>query len=323
MGDFGADTLRDSIESAWNLTGRLLKVGSETDVMKEPVFFFGHPQIIAAGEWTKAVEVKKINTDERENIITHPRFFEIQDNYEITIRYRVIGGDETLYDQAEQDVEDMTEEVERIIKTVYDPSTGTGNFFSTNRRWRFDDALDARTSRLELRRVLALQLTRLKSQSTEVFQGFGGVLQFSTLTTGADSEPALNYTYTEAFNVVIQEGYRSLPYLTVNTNNAKGAPEHYRGMFSGRLTCQMYGKKSDMNTATIEALDNIYKAQTGGETADIVFIHETDNTEGTPKKLTTTTTFRPTNMEKTTNDEELVVFRLTGDIIKPTTYAIA
>jgi len=70
MGDFGADTLRDSIESAWALTGRLLKVGSETDAMKEPVFFFAHPQIPAAGEWTKAVEVRKINTDEQENIIS-------------------------------------------------------------------------------------------------------------------------------------------------------------------------------------------------------------------------------------------------------------
>ena len=47
--------------------------------MKEPVQFIAHPQI--AGEWTKAVEVKKVNTPETENEIEHPNFSEITDRF--------------------------------------------------------------------------------------------------------------------------------------------------------------------------------------------------------------------------------------------------
>ena len=78
----------------------------------------------------------------------------------------MIGSDESIYDQAEQDIEDMTEEVERIIKSVYDPSAGTGVFWSTNRRWLIEDKLDVSGEmRLELVRTLNLQLTRIKSRS--------------------------------------------------------------------------------------------------------------------------------------------------------------
>jgi len=103
---YAAGTLKDTIETNWALTGTLLKVGSETDTMKETVNFFGHPQITSSGEYTKAVEVIKVNEVEDENIILHPRFQEVSDRFVITCRYRVLGGDETMYDEAESDIED-------------------------------------------------------------------------------------------------------------------------------------------------------------------------------------------------------------------------
>ena len=326
MGDFGADTLRDSIESAWALTGRLLKVGSETDTMKETVQFFAHPQVIAAGEYTKAVEVKKVNTDEKENVVTHPRFFEHHDNYEIMCRYRVVGGDETLYDIAEQDVEDMTEEVERIVKTVYDPSAGTGVFWTTTRTWSIEDALGS-DSRFELKRTLHLQLTRIKSRSSEVFQGYGGVLSFDVSASVADSKPAGDYIYTEAFNVSLQEGFRQEAEMTTDTTHGLAVPVHFTGQFSGRFSCQIYAKSSDLDATPDDAtkLDNIYKIQASspltGETPEIVFLHATTDTGVTT--LTTSTTVKITSITKSVDDENLVTLNLVGDVIRPTVWSVA
>jgi len=317
---FQADSLRDSIEAAWALTGRLTKIATATN--KEVVEFFAHPQIAGAGEFSKAVEVRKINTDESENITRHPRFEEVNDNYEIIVRYRLLGGDEVLYDQAEQDIEDMCEEVIRTVRTIYDPFTDTGVFWNKTSRWSFDDQIDGRQVKMELRRIYNLQLTRINSKSLEVFQGYGGVLQLDTSATTADSKPVGDYIYTEAWNVTFQEGYRHSSELTNATSNGIGVPLWFRGIFLGRFSCEMYAKKSDVDSVTIEAIDNIYKAQTNGETATIVFLHATSNREGTPATLTTSTEFRVNSIEKLTEDENLVKFRVVGDITQPSVFTV-
>ena len=56
MGTFQADTLRDSIESGWALTGALGT--SSTGIMKNPVKFYAHPQVKQI-ETRKAIEVRK------------------------------------------------------------------------------------------------------------------------------------------------------------------------------------------------------------------------------------------------------------------------
>ncbi len=323
MGDFAADTLRDSIKSAWGLTGRLAKVVA--DDMKEPVQFFAHPQV--AGEWTKAVEVKKINTPETEGEIEHTNFSEIRDNFTITVRYNVLALDETLYDLAEQDVEDMTEEIRRIIKTIYSPQAGNGTFFQVNYGWGDDDELnESLLEQFELRRVLTLTLTQIKSRIASVFRGFNGVLTFDTSASSADSKPAGDYIYTEVENVQIQQGYRTMPYLVSQeqaTPKAIGVPVYYRGQFSGRFSCEMFAKKEDVTTATFEAIDNIFKAQAGGELGTAVFLHATANTEGTPVTLTETVTLQITSITKTSGISELLKFRIEGTILEPTAYVVA
>jgi len=270
MGDFGADTLRDSIQAGWALTGRLNKVA--TDIMKEPVQFFAHPQI--AGDWTKAVEVQKIDTTESEGEIEHPNFSEIRDNFIITCRYKLLAIDETLYDLGEQDIEDMTEEVRRIIKTVFSPQAGNGTFWQTTWTWQNDDQLE-KSDKLEVKRILFLTLIQIKSAVTSVFRGFGGVLTFDFALSSADSLPIANYVFTEVENVQIQQGYRTIPYMVSqeqSTPKAIGVPVYYRGQFSGRFSAEIWAKKEDITTTTFEALDNIYKAQAGGELGTAVFL---------------------------------------------------
>ncbi len=313
---FAAGTLRDTLESNWSLSGRLLKAGSETDAMKETVEFFGHPQLRRAGEFTKAVEVKKINTPAIENETSHPRFREINDRFIITCRYRVLGGDEELYEQAESDIEDMTEEVRRIIKTVYDPTSGTGTFHTTNWNWAINDNMDTGP---ELRRVLNLTLTQIVSDQNTVFRGFNGVLSFDDSASTGDTKRSSDYTYTEAYNVDMNEGYTI---SSKTTRNSSPNSVFSKTKFSGTFRAEMFAKKADFTDANIDQLDNIYKAQNNGELASVVFLHAIQDTEATPATLTTTTKFMPTNIRKTTTDEDLIRYFITGTILAPSTVAL-
>ncbi len=323
MGDFGADTLRDSIETGWGFTGteRISKTVSAS--MTEIVHFFAHPQITPT--YTKAVEVRKINTPERENVITHPMFFEKVDNFEITCRYRLIGGDESLFDQAEEDIEDMCEEVERIVKTVYDPSQANGVYFTSSRRWGNDDLLTGQQGemQMELARTLYLQLSFLDARKSTSYKGYEMILAVDDSGTTADTKRGSDYTYTEAYNVTMQEGYRQIPELTVDTTNGIGVPLFFRGSFSGRFTFEIWAKEADLNTANIDSLDNIYKTQTNGESAEVALIHVVKDTGSTPSAVTATTVVRINSIEKISDVEQLVKWRLVGDIIKPTTWLVA
>lgn len=313
---FAASSLRDTLKSSWSLSGRLLKAGAETDTMKETVQFFGHPQIPAMHEFTKAVEVRKINTPANEAIVTHPRFEEVNDRFEITCRNRVLGGDEDLFDEAESDIEDMTEEVVRILKTVYNPLTGTGTFFRTNRTWQ---NLDTTASDFELKRVLNFTLTQIVSDQNTVFRGYNGVLTFDNTNSTGDTKRGTNYTYTEAYDVTIDEGL-----ATVNRMSRLSYPNpiKFTSMFGGMFRAVMFAKKADIADANIDQLDNIYRAQNNGELATAVFLHALQDTEPSPATLTTSTPVKVTRITKNTTDEELVRYTIVGEITQPTTVTV-
>lgn len=314
---FAAGTLATTLVNNWGLTGRLLPSGSETDTMTETIQFFGHTQIPSSGEYTKAIEVIKVSEVEDENIVTHPRFQEVNDRFIITCRYRVLGGDENQYEEAESDIEDMCKEVVRILKTVYDPSAGTGVFFRTNRQWAIQD--NQELAQPELKRTLNFTLTQIISDQDTVFRGFNGVLSFDDSASTGDTKRGSDYVYTEAYNVIMEEGYQT---ITNWSRNSSPNPIKTRGIFRGSFTADMFAKKADITDANIDQLDNIYKAQNNGELASVVFLHAIQNTESTVATLTTSTKVMVTNIRKSTTDEDLVRYAITADIIAPTTAAI-
>jgi hypothetical protein len=319
MGDFGADTLRDSIVSGWTFTSTQRISKTVTASMTEVVQFFAHPQLLTP--YTKAVEVKKIDPPENENVTTHPDFEEVNDFFEVSCRYRLDGTDEVLYDQAEQDIEDMCIEVVRIIKTVYNPLDGTGNYFRMQRTWVNRDSLDG--TKPELVRTLRLSLTTLVGKSSETFRGFGGVLQLDTSASTADSKPAADHTYAAVHNVDWHEGFGVQGVVTNDTANGIGVPVLFRGRFGGTIRFESQATKDDINTSTIEAFDNIYKTQSAGELAEVVLLHATTNTEGSPITLTMSTNVMITDMRKVQDDEDLVKFIVSGTVTKPSTATVA
>lgn len=319
MGDYAADTLRDTIESAWSLTGRLSKTAAAD--MKNVVKFFAREQI-AGNEYVKAVEVKKINSLEKQIEFETPNFAEVQDRFEITCRYRLKGANEVKFNEAEADIEDMAEEMRRIVKTVYSPSQGNGSYHKSSWIWENKDTPNS--SKPELVRMAVITLIKVKSQSDEVFVGLTGVLLLDVSATTADSKPGSDYIYTEAEGVEIHQGYETIPELIQGSDN----PAFYTGGFLGEFSCTIYAKKSDVNSSTIEALDNIYRLQSSisgniGEHASVTFLYSTDNTEGTPVTLDESIPLIITNISRISPIQHLVRYEITARITSPTTYTVA
>ncbi len=306
---FAADDLRQVIEAQWSLTGFLSK--TQTDTMREVVKFYSRPQILGT-EVTKAVEVQKDADAENEDVMDHPRFSETTDIYKITVRYRAVDIQEASYNDALSNVQAMQNEVIRIIKTQFDPASAVGVFSSSIRTWDINDNYN--TAQPEIIRTLTLRLTAILSDEPQVFRGFGGVLIYDV---------GGQYEYTEAYNVRYDEGWSHEPILTNDRTNGIGVPKLERGMFSGKFRAEMYAKREDFEGSENEKLPNIYKPlDSTYQNPLVIFKHANLNTESPVKTLTTTTVVKITRIEKIANLTDLVTFRLTGDIIVPTVYAV-
>lgn len=328
MGDFAADTLRDTLFSGWAPSNTRIPK-AESAGIEHYCHILAHPQIVGAHEWPIAIEVAKIldpQVPDNENQTVHTLFTEVTHRFTITCRRRVNNIDETLFDQAQQDIEDMCVEVVRILKTVYNPLSGTGAFFTARYDWINNDNLEV--VKQELIRKLTFELKEIQSQSTEVFRGNTGVLVFDDSATTADSKPGSDYTYTEVFNVsVSDQGYDVIPELIYSGTAAKGVPIYFSGEFSGSFSADTFVKKSDIDNSTIESLDNIYKLQSNsplaGEFPLVTFLHSVDNTEGTPVTFTESIPLIGIHISKDTSIANLVKFTITATISAPTAYTVA
>lgn len=314
-----ATEIRDILFDEWSLTGRLSKV--PLDNMKEIIRFFDRSQV-EGNEWPKAVVVRKINDEMNENRNIGPIFTETIDKYEITLYYRVVDVQEPSYSEALQDIEDMATETQRILSLQWDPINGVGPYFTASYYWVKDDHVDS--AQPELRRTVFLSLSLLES-APEVYSGYKGVLALDVTDTVADSPPASNYTYTQMYQVDITEGYEQIPYLTKDTSRGRGVPHLGRGLFRGTFTALTQAKRSDLEGSTIDKLTNIYKTQSLapliGLNAEVVFLQSNQNTETpTPSTFTSRSFMRINQIQKITSVEDLLKYRFTGTLTKPTEY---
>jgi len=317
-----AETIKDSIETQWALTGELNKTSSNS--MKEVVRFFARKQV-EGNEWPKAVTVEKINDETDENKEAHPKFNVVSDVYKISVHYRVLDVEPTTYETALTNIEDMGREVQRILALTYQPSSATGTFFTIRHRWaNFDQREEAQTA---LIRTLTFELTQITSDDPEVFRGYGGVLVFSKDLSVGDSLPVASPVYAEAYNVELNEGYETISYLTNDITEGVNVPQLATGEWNGEFTMNTMMKKSDVSAATMDALDNIYRTQTSAplqnELGTVVLIQNDSNTEGTPVILTTITYLKVNNVQKISDVEQLVKYSLSGRIIKPTIWGVS
>jgi hypothetical protein len=287
--------------------------------MKEIVRFFDRLQV-KGNEWPKAVTVEKINAEGQENIVEHPRYSEVSDNYRITLYYRVTDVDPSIYSDALNNVELMATEVQRILALTYSPADEQGTFFTTTSFWTKRDHLEG--AQPELIRSWNFTLTKIISTEQTVFTGYGGVLTFDLSDSdNMNNPPGGNYIYTESNEVKIDEGFDTIPYLTKSKFYGSGVPVRKRGMFRGKFYASVFAKKADFNS-TAEKLNRIYLMQSNGQHIEAVFLHANNSLETSPSFLTSQSFVKVTNMEKITDNEILVSFDITGDLYKPSVYTV-
>ena len=309
--------LQQLLFNNWSLTGELSN--AVVGEMTEPVHFFDRQQI-PGNFFAKSVTVQKINALGNENIIEHPKFFEQSDTFEVTCFMQVPDGADDVFSVWVDLIEQMAAEVSRILKTIYSPSTDTGQFFRTNTGWTKDDTFFPDDPMLV--RTLRFTLTRLVSSSDEVFIGYGGVLAFDTSESVGDSLPTSDYFYTQIERVQIVQGWRNIPYITTEAVSTTAIPVFYRGSFSGRFACEMQLKKSDITPTTLNALNQIFLPQSNGELGTATFLHMTPNTETDAQTLTESVPVNITNIEKITENEQIVKFNIRGNLTGPSTMLI-
>jgi hypothetical protein len=310
-----AQTIKELLFNNWTLTGELSKtiVGD----MNEVVNFFDRDQV-PGNKVVKGITVQKINELGNENIIEHPKFFEQSDTFEITCFLQVPDAADDILSLWIDLIQQMTSETVRILQLSYSPSTTTGEFFRTNTSWTKDDTFAPDDAMLV--RTLRFTLTRIVSTSTEVFLGYGGVLVFDTSASIGDNLPIGDYIYTEVQRVQTIQGWRNIPYITTDSPTTTAIPNYFRGAFSGRFSCEMFLKKSDIILGTLNSLSQIFMPQTNGELGTAIFLSETTNTETLPIVLTESIPVNITSIEKISETEELVKFFLRGNLTSFSTY---
>ncbi|KKN26836.1 hypothetical protein LCGC14_0870680 [marine sediment metagenome] len=304
---FSADDLRDIIEAQWSLTGEISK--NATDNMKEPVQFFAYPQI-PGNEVTKAVTVQKIQSEGNENNIEHPTFTEVQDIYEVTLYYRTIDVQFLSRDESFTNLEDMGDEVVRILRTQYSPSSGIGVYFQTQRAWTRED--DYETAQPDLRRRLRFVLTTIESEDDTVFTGVNGLLIYDR-DQGTGNQPGSDYTYTEANDVKSSSGYNIVRKLT--RDSPHGIAKRATGLYSGTFEFETMVKEADVEGSTTNFIENIDALLSNGELPEVFLIKEARNKQG--DRFRQSTRMQIIEKECLYQREDLARFRLVGEVIEP------
>ncbi len=315
-----ATEIMEFIETNWSLPGNLSKV--PLDNMKEIVRFFDREQV-EGNEWPKALVVRKINDDQKEDRTVHPNYIELIDKYDITIYYRVVDVQFTSYSDALNDIEQMGTELQRILDLQFNPASAVGPWFTANYYWLSHDQKDQ--AQPDLQRTLRLRLAQVTGIDDKVYTGYDGILVFDSTDSVGDLLPASDFTYESLGDVSISEGFTQIPYLTKDIRQGRGVPYLGRGVFAGTFSAVTFAQQDNLEGTTLDKIPNIYLPQTNapqiGQQGTAVFLTLENNPAGS---IVTTKSFvKISNIEKITGAAELVRYRISGQLVKPseTTFA--
>ena len=271
------------------------------DNMKEIVRFFDREQVVG-NEWPKAVVVRKINDEGKENQIEHPNYVEIRDVYEITYYYRVIDVQPLSYSEALEDAENMGTELLRILDLLFSPSMGNGIFWTVEREWIRHDHLDQ--AQPELRRTLTLRMSKISSFDGNLFEGYNGLLHFGS-TSG--------HLYAQIQNINTEAGFVQISEPIVDTS----IPVYFSDVLSGTFTADMYVSPDDIGSSSFD-INTIGNVESNEEVIEATLIQLYDNQNN--QRITILTKVKIISSLYVANVQDLLKYRMTGEIIEyPTT----
>ncbi len=316
---YEADTLRDILFAGWALTGRLSKSG--TAKIKQPIHFFAHQQNLDKPE-TRGVEVVKETSLVTK--IENEFYTREEDRFTITVRFKLISTRKEDWDQSEADVEDIETEIERLLKTTFDPQTGVGVFWKSDFVWRNEDDINQNKDRQVILRTLSFSLVRLISRDTSVFDSFQrGALFDLSASSNLNAPPGADYNYTEVYAIEEFEGFHSKEVQVQAHPDGKGVPLIYAGGFGGTLIMRSYMKAADLGS-TVDKINQIYKRQSNGEYAEVAILSTyTNNASQTLTKTRIVNIIEIQDPQPSTEGNGLLVWNMIAKIIKPSVWSVA
>ncbi len=316
---YEADTLRDILFTGWALTGRLAKQG--TALIKQPIHFFAHEQNLDKPE-SRGVEVVKDTSLVTKN--ENEFYTREEDRFTITVRYKLLSTRKQDWDQSEADVEDIETEIERLLKTTFNPQTGIGVFWRSDFIWRNVDDINQSKDRQVIVRTLSFVLVRLISRNTSVFDSFKrGALFDLSASSNMNNAPGADYNYTEVFAIEEFEGFHSKEVQVQAHPDGVGVPLIYAGGFGGTMIIRSYMKAADLG-ATADKINSIYKRQTNGEYIEVAILSSyTNNASQTLTKTRIVNIMEVQDPQLSTEGNGLLVWTLIAKIIKPSVWSVA
>jgi len=312
---YDSDTLMQSIANGWSLTGTTFGKDGDPTAGEYPLQFFAHYQLEPA-EYEKAIEVTQA-LGPLVNEFKGEFFLRQEQNFLIRVRFKMEGSQKDSWDYTEDAVQQMCNEVLRILDSVYDPYIAVGPFWESDRIWSNQDDLKSTTPTLI--RVLTLKLSVILPRNTQVMDTFhrgvlidksGSVPSFGTGT----------YQYTEVDEVQNKEGFTVRQIIPTSHPDGAGLPLNYRGHFDGSWMASSFLKGSDLGL-TPEFINQLYILVSNGEQRECAFIQTYLSNSG--KMLTKTSTVLVTDVADSYPKTELAKITFYGKIIKPSNWSVA
>lgn len=316
---FQADTLLQIFQTNWSLTANRVTLANTAAATgkKRPIIIFAREQV-ADKIQTKSIEIIKqspLISQEIDEFLTT----EI-DEFLIRGRYKLQGISKDAWDISESDVEDIEEEINRIIKITFNPQNGTNIFFTSSLNWKNKDDINTGNSDPVAIRELTLRLTRIISRATTVFDSFQrGVIFDLSESSNMDSPPAGDVTYSEVHDVSATEGYRDKEVQVTDHPDGPGIPLFFAGGFGGILTMQSYFDSNEVGLKTAN-LNKIYKRQSNGEKANVAILRTYTNNNS--ETLNLLTIIRVLEIKLIEPKSQPLQWQILGKIITPTTMTV-
>ena len=316
---YEADTLKELLRLNWTLTGLLSAEGTvAAEKNVRPIKFFARDQNDEKIE-TKAIEVHKVSplatTDANEFFTTE------SDEIKIRVLYKLNDLAKDGWDLTESNVEDVEEEIERILATIFNPQSGIGIWFTTSLNWRDVDQINVPKQEPILVRELTIRLTRIVSRDTGVFDTFQRGTFFDVSEgSNVDVPPGADKNYTQVFNIVDNGGFRPTQLPVTSHPDGTGIQLFYAGAWDGNLTMTSKLTADDIGLNGSQ-INQIHERQQNGEYIEAVVVSTYTNNNS--QTLTMTRFLHIIDVRVTQGMSNLLEWQITAKIIKPSTMAVS
>ena len=315
---YEAKTLADTIRSSWSLTGERRAAAGTANAsdLKRPIIIFPHEQQ-PTQQYTNAIEVIKRTPNSTD--FSTEYFTREEDIYDIFVRHNRESSEADIWDTHESDLEDIEEEIDRIILTVFNPQAGIGVFFTMNSDWRDQDEQSLRAEKPYLLRYKSIRLSRIVPRKTTTFITYKRGVLLDVSESEGSGLPASDFQYTEVFNVNARSGFRDHEVNVTDDTRGKGIPWHYSGAFNGVITMQSYMKTGDLGSDG-HKVNTIWQKLANGEQPEVTILRTYNNNNG--EVLTISQLLILLDFQEIDPPHDILQWNLVGKIIKPGSYTV-